>query len=96
MLHYAHQVATNFVCLQFGAEQVVYGGFFRASLSSAVRVNKNVKLENQNNELNNFEMLSRAENCRVGRWFITTSEPCNITYNHLSHIVNINIYLVQV
>ncbi len=32
MFHYVHQLVANSVCLLFGAEQVVYGGFLRAVL----------------------------------------------------------------
>lgn len=29
MLHYFHQLDDNFVCLRFGAEQLLYGGFIK-------------------------------------------------------------------
>ncbi len=32
MLHYVHQLVANFVCLSFGAGQVVYSVFFFYSL----------------------------------------------------------------
>ncbi len=33
MLHYVHQLVAHFVCLAFGAEQVVYSGFFFLAFS---------------------------------------------------------------
>ncbi len=30
MLHYVHQLVTNFVCLLFGAGQIVYSWFYQS------------------------------------------------------------------
>ncbi len=42
MFHYVHQVVADFVCLSFGAGQVVYSGLIRAfSLKTAAAAGHN-------------------------------------------------------
>ena len=73
MLHYVNLLVTSFVCLLFGAEQVVYSGFLSFSLlysclllrlMKVVSVNQNSKAvdrKNQNNDLKDTAVLCRAE-----------------------------------
>ncbi len=47
MLHYVHQLVSNFICLWFGTEQVVYSGFlelFRWKQQPAVAENNAMKV----------------------------------------------------
>lgn len=41
MLHYVHQLVANFVCLPFGAGQVVYSGFIFFFFCWPMSVNQN-------------------------------------------------------
>ncbi len=85
MLHYLHQLVSNCVCLMFGAEQVVYDGFFRAfslrtaavKFSDSVRPNSKVSVS-----------------FRVGEkslWVCLYERHLSHTISHVIHCYYINI-----
>ncbi len=74
MLHYVHQLVTDFVCLLFGAGQVVYSEFIKAflfktaarckQLMRAVRVNPNSKAAGCKTKTMSWQMLKRCAELR--------------------------------